>query len=33
MKIQRETWKLIFKVAISIVTAVATTLGLTSCIG
>ncbi len=32
MKIRKETWKLIVQLAISILTAIATTLGVTSCI-
>lgn len=32
MKIRKETWKLIIQLTISILTAIATTLGVTSCI-
>lgn len=32
MKIRKETWKLIVQLTISILTAIATTLGVTSCI-
>ena len=30
---KKETWKTIIQIAISILTAVATTLGVTSCVG
>ena len=33
MKIRQETWKQNIQIAISILTAVATTLGITSCCG
>ena len=33
MKFNRETWKTVIQITISILTAVATTLGLTSCLG
>ncbi|MBQ9230091.1 MAG: smalltalk protein [Prevotella sp.] len=32
MRIRKETWKLIVQLTISILTAIATTLGVTSCI-
>jgi len=30
---KKETWKTILQIAISILTAIATTLGITSCVG
>jgi len=33
MKFNRETWKMVIQVTISFLTAIATTLGLTSCMG
>jgi len=33
MKINRETWKTVIQITISILTAIATTLGVTSCMG
>ena len=30
---KRETWKTIIQIAVSILTAIATTLGVTSCVG
>ena len=32
-KIKADTWKTILQIAISILTALATTLGITSCVG
>ena len=30
---KKDTWKIVLQVAISILTAIATTLGITSCVG
>ena len=33
MKFNRDTWKTVIQITISILTAIATTLGVTSCMG